>query len=438
MTTNADSEEPTTPQRYLQLAVLVVVAGAIYPLVYLRQNFEVTILESFGITASQLGQSYAMLGVLFVLTYVPSGWLADRVAPRLLMSFSLAFAGVLGIWFSTMPSFESVRMIFAGWGLATGLTFWSALIKATTLLAKPEEQGRFFGILDGGRGLVEAVLATAAVAMFAYWIESLGQDPAIALRKVIWFYVTFMLVMSPIVLFIVKDNRADDTNGSDDAVAKSNFFDDLRIIVTREEIWLAAICILTGYQLFWATYSFSAYMQIHYGLTAVAVGSITVAKLWMRPIGAAAAGFAGDFLNRERVLGILLLLASVALMGLVVLPTTAGTLVLLAMVLTIGILTYAVRGIFWSTLESCNVPDRIKGLAIGAISLLGYSPDIYLPLLNGVLLERYPGKLGYSIYFSAIAVMGVLGALAAWRLLSIVNARKTRDAADAGISTVAG
>jgi len=433
--TTAASGEPTTLQRYVQLAVLVVVAGAIYPLVYLRQNFEVTILESFGITASQLGQSYAMLGVLFVLTYVPSGWLADRVAPRILMSFSLAFAGVLGIWFSTMPSFETVRIIFAGWGLATGLTFWSALIKATTLLAKPEEQGRFFGILDGGRGLVEAVLATAAVAMFAYWLQNLGQDPAIALRKVIWFYVSFMLLMSPIVLFIVKDNRVDGEVEPEYAAAKSTFFDDLWLIVTREEIWLCAFCILAGYQLFWATYSFSAYMQIHYGLSAVAVGSITVAKLWMRPIGAAAAGFAGDFLNRERVLGILLLLASIALFGLVVLPTTVGTVALLAMVLIIGILTYAVRGIFWSTLESCNVPNRIKGLAIGAISLVGYAPDIYLPLLNGALLERYPGKLGYSIYFSGIAVVGVVGAVAAWRLLAIVATGKNRRHLEGNVST---
>jgi sugar phosphate permease len=420
----AISPNPTTLQRYIQLAVLVVVAGAIYPLIYLRQNFEVTILDSFGITATQLGQSYAMLGVLFVVTYIPSGWLADRMSPRILMSFSLAFAGLLGVWFSTMPSFGSLQIIFAGWGLATGLTFWSALIKATALLAKPEEQGRFFGILDGGRGLVEAILATIAVGMFAYWIEGLGQTPAVALQKVIWFYVAFMLLMSPVVLFIVNDNRPDETDTPDAEQTKSNFLADMRVIVTREEIWLAAICILTGYQLFWATYSFSAYMQTHFGLTAVAVGSITVAKLWMRPIGAAAAGFAGDFLDREWVLGILLLLSSVALAGLVVLPTTSGSIVLLAMVLLIGILTYAVRGIFWSTLESCKVPNRIKGLAIGLISLLGYSPDIYLPLINGMLLDRYPGKLGYSIYFAGIAVCGVFGAFAAWRLKRLVAMRE--------------
>ena len=164
-------------------------------------------------------------------------------------------------------------------------------------------------------------------------------------------------------------------------------------------------------------------MQIHYGLSAVAVATITTAKLWMRPIGAVAAGFAGDFLDREKVLGILLVAASVALSVLTVLPISIGAFVLLAVVLIIGLLTYAVRGIFWSTLESCNVSNSIKGLAIGLISLLGYSPDVYLPLLSNYLFENYPGKQAYEIYFNIIAGMGILGALAAWKLKRISTSK---------------
>lgn len=408
----------TTSQRYLRLAVLVLAAGAIYPLIYLRQNFEITLLESFGISAGELGQCYSILGALFVVTYFPSGWLADRIAPRLLMSLSLLLAGALGIWFSTMPSIGALKIIFAGWGISTGLTFWAALLKATAMLGRRNEQGRFFGILDGGRGLIEALLATVAVVLFKYLSEAAGASDAAALRGVIWMYVSLMLLMAPIVFVFVKTN--DEDHGPVQATAATSFLADLKTILGKREVWLVAICILTGYQLFWATYSFSAYLQTQYGLTAVAVGSITVAKLWMRPIGAATAGFAGDFFNRERVLAGLMLFATIALAGLVILPATAGSAALLAIVLAIGILTYAVRGIYWATLESCNISNRVKGLAIGVISLLGYSPDVYLPLLNGALLERYPGKLGYSIYFSAIAMMGFVGVFAAWRLSVIV------------------
>ena len=416
--------EISTLRRYLQLTVLILAAGAIYPLVYLRQNFEVSILESFNITNTELGQCYAMLGVIFVVTYLPSGWLADKVMPRWLVAFSLAATGLLGIWFSTMPSFESLLVIFAGWGIATGLTFWAALIKGVAVLARQDEQGRFFGLLDGGRGLVEAILATIAVAWFAYSLRTLGQSTSDALLKVIYLYVAYALILAPLVIFLIDDVR-DDPDASRANETKRSLVTDLRMIFGKTEVWLAAFCILTGYQLFWATYSFSAYMQQSYGLSAVAVGTITVAKLWMRPIGAIAAGFAGDRFNRERVLAVLMLSGSIALAGLILLPLTASANVLLAVVLFIGLATYAIRGIFWATLASCEIPIRTKGLAIGVISLIGYSPDIYLPLINGYLLDKYPGKPGYSIYFAGIVFMGLLGTLAAWRLNVIVSRRKT-------------
>jgi len=415
--------ERSTQSRYLQLFVLILAAGAIYPLVYLRQNFEVSILESFNITISQLGQCYAMLGVIFVVTYLPSGWLADKVSPRWLVAFSLAVTGLLGLWFSTMPSFESLLVIFAGWGIATGLTFWAALIKGVAVLARHDEQGRFFGLLEGGRGLVEAILATIAVALFAYSLDMLGQSTSDALLKVIYLYVAYALILAPLVLFAIDDVK-DESSSEGTAASDRSLLADIKLIFGKPEVWLAAFCILTGYQLFWATYSFSGYMQQSYGLSAVAVGSITVAKLWMRPIGAVAAGFIGDRFNRERVLAVLMLSGTIALASLIVLPLTASVGVLLAVVLFIGLATYAIRGIFWATLDSCDIPIRIKGLAIGVISLIGYSPDIYLPLLNGFLLEKYPGKPGYSIYFAGIVFMGLLGTIAAWRLNVIVSKRQ--------------
>ncbi len=422
----SDPSEISTLRRYAQLGVLILAGGAIYPLIYLRQNFEISILESFNIDVAQLGQCYAMLGVIFVATYLPSGWLADRVPPRGLVSFSLAATGLLGLWFSTMPSFDTLLVIFAGWGIATGLTFWAALIKGVAVLARHDEQGRFFGLLDGGRGLVEAIVASIAVAVFAYVLESLGQSTSVALRQVIYLYVGFMLVLAPIVLFVIDDIK--DDSAPDVAHRKTgSLWADLKMILSTVEVWLAAFCILCGYQLFWATYSFSAYLQTSYGMTAVMVGSITVAKLWMRPIGAIAAGFLGDRYNREKTLAVLMLSGSAALAALIVLPLDAGAPVLLGVVLIVGLTTYAIRGIFWATLDSCNIPTRIKGLAIGVISLIGYSPDIYLPLINGAILQRYPDKFGYGLYFAGIVIMGLLGTASAWRLNVIVSRRERAD-----------
>jgi hypothetical protein len=336
---------------------------------------------------------------------------------------------LLGLWFSAMPSFQALLVIFAGWGIATGLTFWAALIKGVAVLARHNEQGRFFGLLDGGRGLVEAILATIAVAWFAHSLNTLGESTATALQKVIYLYVGFAFAISVIVWFAIDDVVADRPKQADRQTGGS-FLADLKFLMVKEELWLAAFCILSGYQLFWASYSFSGYLQNTYGLTAVAVGSITVAKLWMRPIGAIAAGFMGDRFNLEKVLAILMLAGTLSLALLIVLPLSASGTVLLSIVLMVGLLTYAIRGIFWATLDSCNIPVRIKGLAIGLMSLVGYAPDIYLPLINGPILEQFPGKTGYSIYFSLIVFMGLLGTLSAWRLKILVTRNSVAGVSD--------
>ena len=89
---------------------------------------------------------------------------------------------------------------------------------------------------------------------------------------------------------------------------------------------------------------------------------------------------------------------------------------MLAVVLLIGLLTYAVRGLYWATLGGCNVPNNIKGLAIGIISMIGYFPEFYLPLVSAPLIELYPNGLGYKIYYLIISLFGLAGAYAAYLL----------------------
>ena len=96
---------------YSQLALIVIAAGAIYPLLYLRQNFEISILESFEITQTQLRYCSSMLGLIFMISYIPSGWLADRFSSRKLLAYSLLATALIGIWFSTMPSYASLLVI---------------------------------------------------------------------------------------------------------------------------------------------------------------------------------------------------------------------------------------------------------------------------------------------------------------------------------------
>jgi MFS family permease len=415
----------TKAQRYVQLLLLVIAAGAIYPILYLRQVYQPTMLEVFHITDSQLGYLYSSLGTIFLLSYLPSGWLADRIAPRLLICFSLIATGVLGLWYSTAPSFDLLMVIFGGWGLSTGLTFWAAVIKRVTMIAGAREQGRFFGFLDGGRGLVEALLATVAITLFAWATQTRGEPVAAGLKLVVYMY-AFLCIALGVVLGLVKDPQGSRAAADNAARRKrSNVLVDLKTLATIPELWLVAAIVFCGYQVFWATYSFSAYLhEGTIGLSVVMAGTITTLKLWMRPIGGIGGGFLGDRFSKISVLVISLFLAAVSLLGLVAAPGIGSHVALVFLVLFIGILTYAIRGLYWSLLDRCNVPVETMGLAIGLISVLGYSPDVFLPLINGYLTQTYPGVFGYQLYFGYVAAVATLGGFAALALRNMLNRKE--------------
>ncbi|MDE1184268.1 MFS transporter [Paraburkholderia sp.] len=428
---DAAAAKATQGQRYLQLALLVLAAGAIYPILYLRQVYQPTMLDVFHITDSQLGYLYSMLGTIFLLSYLPSGWLADRIAPRLLICFSLIATGALGLVYSTAPSFDVLLVIFGGWGITTGLTFWAAVIKRVTMIAGAHEQGRFFGFLDGGRGLIEAMLATVAITLFAWATQTRGESVASGFKLVVYLY-AFLCIGLGIVLGLVKDPQpARDTvanragHPSSPRHARSNVFVELKTLAAIPELWLIAAIVFCGYQVFWATYSFSAYLhQGGIGLSVVMAGTITTLKLWMRPIGGIGGGFLGDRFSKVSVLVIALFLAALSLLGLVAAPRMSSHALIVVLVLFIGILTYAIRGLYWSLLDRCNVPVETMGLAIGLISVLGYSPDVFLPLINGYLTQTFPGVFGYQLYFAYVAAVAALGGVAGLALRNMLNRKE--------------
>ncbi|WP_397452997.1 nitrate/nitrite transporter [Pseudomonas sp. NA-150] len=414
--------------RYFQLMLLVLAAGAIYPILYLRQVYQTTMLEVFHIDHSQLGYLYSMLGTIFLISYLPSGWLADRLPPRFLIFFSLVATGLLGLWYSTAPSMSGLMIIFGCWGLTTGLTFWASVLKRVKMIAEHSEQGRFFGILDGGRGLVEALLATVALGLFAFATESRGETVGEGFKHVVYLY-SFTCIAIGCVLVMLKDPKS---VAADTAVDKQkyNLLHDLITLVKIPELWLCTAIVFCGYHIFWATYSFSDYLQGG-GMTAVMAGTITTIKLWMRPLGGIGGGLLGDKFSNISVLIVALLLATLGMLGLVVFPALNSLGLLIGTVIFIGLMTYAIRGLYWAILDSCKIPLRITGLAIGIVSVVGYLPDTFIPLINGYLTEHYPGAFGYQLYFSYIAFVGLLGTLAALALRARINKSIAHDKAGA-------
>ena len=188
------------------------------------------------------------------------------------------------------------------------------MIKAVSLIAPLSAQGRFFGWLEGGRGAVEALLASLAVGLFALLLARSEMLVGSALQVVIWLYAGFSIAVAWPVLNWLNDDEAPSSQSTREKVESRALMADLGLLARNPSLWLAGLVMLSGYQLFWATYSFSAFIQIALGLSALSAGAITVGRLWMRPIGAILAGYLSDWTSRQLVLAALLILGATLLL----------------------------------------------------------------------------------------------------------------------------
>jgi MFS family permease len=157
---------------------LIVAAEAIFGLPFhIARFFRPTLLAVLGFTDTELGVAMGIYGVVAMLAYFPGDPLADCFSARKLMTASLIATSLGGLYFATFPGVLGTQIVFAWWGATTILLFWAALIRATREWGGREEQGRAYGLLDGGRGLLAAVIGSAAVFLFA---ALLPEDPASA------------------------------------------------------------------------------------------------------------------------------------------------------------------------------------------------------------------------------------------------------------------
>ena len=163
-----DSIEIRKPPKWLIILSLIVAGEMIFSLPFhVFRYFRPTLLEVFNLSNTQIGDAIAVYGVTAMISYFPSGVIADRFSARRLMSFSLVATALGGVWMATIPNQFGLSLLFGFWGITNILLFWSAMMRSTRAWGGELAQGRAFGLLDGGRGLVGAAAATMAVFFLA-------------------------------------------------------------------------------------------------------------------------------------------------------------------------------------------------------------------------------------------------------------------------------
>lgn len=416
-------------RRYFQFFLVVLAAGAIYPVIYLKTNYQETILQVFNMSLSQLNTIYSVLGIVFMIGYFPSGLLSDKFSAKKLLTASMLGTAVGGFWFAQIPSYTNVAFIFCIWGIFSVFTFWGAHMKIVKMLAKKEEQGRFFGILDGGRGAVEALLASLAVVVFSKVLAggTTIADKRSALVAIIYMYSVVLVIVGILVAIFVEDDKkkgVDKEAGQPEETKEKFKFSDLSLVFKNKYVYLLGGIIFMSYVVYWTVYYLGGFLETNIGVDSVTVSTIMVVVLWMRPIGGILGGFMADKFGKAKVLGTSVTISALILITISVLSTNTSKVLFYGLIIIIGIFLYAIRGTYWSLLDDCKIPNVIVGTAIGVISVFGYLPDIMLPVVNSMLFQVFGPNGGYNAYFVTSAAIGIVGVI----LIIIFRKLTLRDA----------
>jgi MFS family permease len=136
--------------------------------------------------------------------------------------------------------------------------------------------------------------------------------------------------------------------------------------------------------------------------------------MYLKPPSALAAGFFADRAGISRAVSLCFL---ILIGGFAVFILTPGSPRLVAILIANTAITslaiFALRGIYFALLEEGGVPLAVTGTATGIVSVVGFTPDVFMPMVGGVLLDRYPGAPGYRLLFLFIAVLCLGGLFSA-------------------------
>ncbi len=401
MTTTPLAPARRVLSRYVVMGVLGLAGTVIYLLPFLREIYYEPLRLALGLTNSQTGVLMAVFGFTSMIAYIPGGWIADRVEPRRLIAASLVSTGLLGFYFATFPSYLVAIVIHALWGLTVTGMMWGAMIKATREWASGEEQGKAFGLLEAGRGVFEAAFLSIFLAIFA----RLGGD-APAFAAIIVQYSVLHVVLGVVAYFLITPGMGDRSETS------ASLADILRVLRMRQ-VWLIAIVVLAGYSAYWGAYYFTPYASDVFMMSAVLAGAIGAGKVWLKPFAAVAAGLIADRIGISKAVAYCFYVLIASFAAFAVLPGGASMIpFMLGNVAIASLAIFALRGIYFALLEEGGVPIAVTGTAAGVVSMLGFTPDIFMPLVGGVLLDAFPGGAGYKFYFAFIALLCGCGAAA--------------------------
>ncbi|WP_310991759.1 MFS transporter [Aequorivita marina] len=401
-------------QHVFYIALLILAGEAVFILPFvLARVFRATVLEVFQVNNTELGFCFSVYGVVALFSYLFGGPLADRFPPRKLMGTALLLTALGGLIYANAPTLQTLIILYGFWGFTTIFLFWSAMIKATRVWGGNENQGKAFGFLDGGRGLVGALFGLLGVFVFSLFVpdsqanlNSVAQTEAF--QSVVYVSSTLVALIGVMVFFFLKIDKK-----SESTTLEKITYQNIKTVLKLPAIWLLMIIILCAYVGYKITDIFSLYANDVMRYSKVEAAETGTFLLFIRPVVGVVIGVLADrsCASVYLCLGFLLSIFGAVLFASGIVDEGTDILFFLSIIITaVGV--YAARVLYFAVMKEGNIPLKLTGTAVGIISFIGYTPEVFAGPAIGYFLDASPGKEGHQAVFWMLTVFSVVGFIA--------------------------
>lgn len=400
----------------LSIFALIIAGEAIFLLPFiLIRVFRPIIREAFIISDFEIGKAQALYGITAMISYVFGGFFADKLEARKLIVISLVFTAFGGLWMITIPSFESLRLLYGFWGVSTILLFWAALIKATRQWGNSDNQGLSFGLLDGGRGAFAALIATFGALIpglfFPDDTNEITYDDKVKTIQFIIGFVTLIVLLVALFVWIILPKEKDESKDKN----QTTLFDVNKVfaLIKQPKVIFHMIIIVCAYSAYKITDVYATYAKDVWNYSLEEASFFGVLIQWIRPIAAVSIGWIADKYVPSKWIVVSFTFMGIfsSLLGFGVLDALPILVSIIAFILMV-IGTYSLRGLYFAIIEEAKIPLEITGTLVGIISFVGYTPDIFMSLLSGYMLGENPTVIEYQNLFQLFSLFPLLGLLA--------------------------
>lgn len=394
----------------MKLCFLILGGGTIFKLSSMKDVFYVPMQADWGLTNTQIGFGFTVYAAVQTIGLFSSLYIADRFSKKILLPAGLIGVGLCGAYLTTLPPFSGYLIAFGAMAFFGEVVYWPVLLKAVRLLGNRDEQGRMFGFLEAGRGVVDVLIASGALFVFVQF----GEGKA-GMQAGLVYYTLITIIVGIITYFIVDaDDRTIPQNDED---VNKQIFKGIKNVVKSPNLWLASFCIFFVYSAYCGLTYFIPFLKDIYALPVALVGAYGIINQYgLKMVGGPVGGYLADKISHSPAIYLkwTFLISAVAMLLFIQLPHDSMN-VYLGMTATLGFgaIIFSQRAIFFAPMDEIGTPREFAGSAMAFGCIIGYMPSMFAYTLYGSLLDNFSGIQGYNYVFSVMVAFSLLGFICA-------------------------